>query len=75
MGLATDVVEALCRGPDVKDPVAESNALREADRLADMFEFIKPTPWIVPIERLVGMPVPGEGPVSGKDLPDWGILD
>lgn len=35
----------------------ENNALMEAERLADMFADIKPTPYSVPIERYVGMKV------------------
>jgi hypothetical protein len=32
-------------------------ALADAERMADQYAAIKPTPYIVPIERFVGMPI------------------
>ena len=59
MSLVADVRETLQRAQDIEDSVAMDEALREAVRLADLFDEIKPEPYVVPIERFVGMPVPG----------------
>ncbi len=57
MSIVADVRETLDRTQDVEDFVAMDEALREAERLADMFEEVKPQSYVVPIERFVGMPV------------------
>ena len=37
-----------------------SDALAEAERLADEYSEINPVPYIVPIERYAGLPILGE---------------
>jgi uncharacterized OB-fold protein len=54
MTLTDKVQERVARLPA---ETAHTLALVEAERLADMFADIKPTPYSVPIERYVGMKV------------------
>lgn len=55
MGVLRNVKEKLRNHPDVDIELDE--ALREAERLADVFEEVKPQPYVVPIERFAGLPV------------------
>ena len=69
MSLVADVQETLRCARDVEDSIAMDEALREAVRLADLFDEIKPEPYVVPIERFAGMPVPkSSGRKSGARL-------
>lgn len=45
------------RVAELSNEAASHDPLLEAERLADMFADIKPTPYSVPIERYVGMKV------------------
>ena len=68
MSLVVDVKEALHRSQDVENSVAKNEELREAARLADLFDEIKPQPYIVPIERFMGIPVPERDRLDRKEL-------
>ena len=54
MKIAEKVRAALAN--DAAKRTSTSNALAEAERLADVYADIKPIPFIVPIERFSGLP-------------------
>lgn len=57
MKLASDVTNLLLQIENTDRDVCSHEleyALLDAERMADQFENIKPTPYIVPIERAVG---------------------
>ena len=56
MGVLRNVKEKLRNHPDVDIELDE--ALREAEKLADVFEEVKPQPYVVPIERFAGLSYP-----------------
>ena len=56
MGLVRAVRQNLRKAPDVEQ-YELSGALAEAEKLADLFDDVKPQPYIVPIERYAGMPL------------------
>jgi hypothetical protein len=39
------------------DALEHDAALKEAERLADLFAEVKPQPYVVPIQRFAGLPV------------------
>ena len=41
-----------------------TDALAEAERLADEYSEIRPIPYVVPIERYVGLPILGESKID-----------
>ncbi|MCF6314929.1 MAG: hypothetical protein L3J30_01275 [Marinosulfonomonas sp.] len=41
-----------------------TDALAEAERLADEYSEIRPIPYVVPIERYVGLPILGENKID-----------
>lgn len=55
MSILREVKESLDRGAEVETDLAD--ALKEAERLADLFKEVKPQPYVVPIERFAGLPV------------------
>lgn len=53
----TDDVEKLLSDVEENNKNINSAALEEAERMANEFSEIKPVPYVVPIERYVGLPV------------------
>jgi hypothetical protein len=54
MSLVDQVTETLARA---SEDATNGKAIAEAERLADQFADVKPTPYVIPIERFVGMTV------------------
>jgi hypothetical protein len=59
MSIAKDVREALAESDQVAGFELQG-ALRDAEELAERFSDVKPVPYVVPIERFVGLPIIGE---------------
>jgi hypothetical protein len=52
-----ETVESLIKNLPAENPEFElSNALREAEKLADQFAEVKPVPYNIPMERFAGLP-------------------
>lgn len=51
------VEEALRKLEKTTSKVDQDDALKEAERLADLYSDVKPKPYIVPIERFAGLSV------------------
>lgn len=64
MSLVTAVRAKMAQNKIVEDPVNNEKALREAARLADLYSDIRPEPFVVPIERFVGLPILGESKIE-----------
>ena len=56
MGLVRSVRQSLGSAKKVEQ-YDLTGALEEAEKLADLFDDVKPQPYIVPIERYAGMPL------------------
>ena len=57
MSILDEVHASLRNTNAVVDTTASDNALREAERMADLFSDVKPQPYVVPIQRFIGVPV------------------
>lgn len=55
MGIVRDIKDKLADSQNVETELSE--ALREAERLSDVFQEVRPQPYVVPIERFAGLPV------------------
>jgi hypothetical protein len=64
VALAKEVTQRVQAIKDYEDTVELNAALKEAERLADLYADVKPIPFAVPIERFVGLPVVGESKID-----------
>ena len=56
MSLVESVQKALDNTKE--EPVEVSDALAEAEKLADQFSDVTPVPYVVPVEKFVGFTLP-----------------
>lgn len=54
------VANKLAENADTAASQPNGEALRDAERLADLYSDVRPDPFVVPIERFVGLPILGE---------------
>ncbi|MEP1144956.1 MAG: hypothetical protein ABJH52_14650 [Henriciella sp.] len=66
MSIAEKIQQLLADRNDQETQNLDTAEIREAERLADLFDSVKPVPYVVPIERYAGLPVFREKePIAG----------
>jgi hypothetical protein len=51
-------VTKILKSLDEQPTLSDTQVLQDAERLSDEFPHIKPEPYVVPMERFVGLPLP-----------------
>lgn len=57
MSILKEIRDSLGQAPEVVDVIERDEALKEAEKLADLFQEIQSQPYIIPIERFAGLSV------------------
>lgn len=64
MSLVNAVKQQVAKCDDVEGLLDRDEAIKEAERLADLYSDVRPDPYVIPIERFVGLPIRGESPLD-----------
>ena len=64
MSILDEIRESIRRADQYLPAPSDEQAPKDAERLADLFSDVEPQPYIVPIQRFVGLPVFSDGEIE-----------